>query len=373
MTDESPDTERDDHLEGRPIRRSVSPAFPRSAIDRTDLNISRSLRALGDAQAQLGGGIARLLATAGVFSAAERARAGVLASAQVPALRAVEGLAQLSTGSSLVSGTFAAQLAGARFESLTSLASPAFKALHEGLFADLSRTSRFVEQQTALLAAMRPQVEIARSVSFANRAWEHVVGSSRPNLDVSLNHLRMVGRGTAGAIEAGVLLTEPDDIVVERFRAEADHEIGPSVASDALRDRLALLHPDLPNRLQGAWERIHEGGADAASQAANSLMEAIDWTLRTLAPDDEVLAWHAAENLSTAELHQGKPTRPLRIRYAVRLSSEKRRALTLYLRTIEELIPVIQSPKHAIDTRAAEALASTAMTVEGFLYYLVVD
>jgi Predicted pPIWI-associating nuclease len=160
---------------------------------------------------------------------------------------------------------------------------------------------------------------------------------------------------------------------LEEVRSEASAAIGPAVANVELRDRLDALHPDLRNRLDGAWERIHGGGADAAGQAANSLIEVIDWTLRTVAPDGAVLTWHAAEQRPEGELHNGKPTRPLRVRYAVRSHPEKAGAIELYARTTSSLVSVIQDPKHAIETRAVEALAPVALTVEGLLYYLVVD
>jgi hypothetical protein len=366
------ETPADDH-ESQPAERSGAASYPFAGMSRVDPTLWRSLRATEEVQAKLGSSVARYFATSGVFSAIEKARAGWLASTQIPALRTAEAIAQLSTGPSLVSGTLAAQLAGARLTELTSLTLPTFKALHEGAFAQLSLTSRFVEQQSAILAAMRPQLEVARSISFATRAWEHVIDMSRPNLEVSLAHVQMTGRGTASAVEAGILLTEPDEIVVEQFRAEASVAIGPSVANEELRTRLASLHPDLPNRLEGAWERIHGGGSDAAGQAATSLMEVIDWTLRMLAPDKDVLAWHAAENRPDVELHNGDPTRPLRLCYAVRSNPDKLRALKLYLKTFQELVSVIQSPKHAIETRAVEALAPVAITVEGLLYYLVVE
>lgn len=206
-----------------------------------------------------------------------------------------------------------------------------------------------------------------RCVNSAWRFWPIIT-----NVEISLAHVRMTGRGTAGVVEAGVLLTERDDLLVERFRAEASVAIGPAGEYEDLRVGLAAVHPDLPNRIDGAWERIRGGGADAAGQAANSLMEAVDWTLRLLAPDDDVLAWHASENRPDSELHMGKPTRPLRLRYAVRDRPEKLPALTLYVRTIQELVSVIQAPKHSVETRAVEALTPIAMTVEGLLYYLVI-
>jgi hypothetical protein len=298
-----------------PARRSASGANPSLGMPVVDPSLWPSIRAAEQIQTQLGNSVARMLSNAGAFTAIEEARARWLEATQIPTLRIAEMIAQISTGPSLFAGTLAAQLADARLALLTSITLPDFRALHDAAFQQLSLTSRFVEQQSAALAAMSPQLEVARSVSNANRAWERVIKMSRPNVEISLAHVRMTGRGTAGVVEAGVLLTERDDLLVERFRAEASVAIGPAGEYEDLRVGLAAVHPDLPNRIDGAWERIRGGGADAAGQAANSLMEAVDWTLRLLAPDDDVLAWHASENRPDSELHMGKPTRPLRLRY----------------------------------------------------------
>lgn len=79
-------------------------------------------------------------------------------------------------------------------------------------------------------------------------------------------------------------------------------------------------------------------------------MEAVEWTLRLLSPDDKVLAWHKAKGRHTSELHNGRATRALRIRYAVRSNPEKRTAANSYVSCIQQLVNVIQSPKHSVET-----------------------
>ncbi len=340
---------------------------------RLDLGLSRTVRMLTEAQGEMARNVSRFAATNGVFEAVERARAGWLATVESPFLRMAEALARVSTGPSLVAATLAAQVADARLASLAMITSPAFKALHENQFSQLSQIARFVERQNVTLAAIRPALEISRPVVFATQAWRSVVDAARPDFEVDLARLRMTARGTGGAVEAGILLSERDNSKLVELQAEARASIGPAQASVELRVRLDEIHPDLGNHLDGAWERIQGGGADAAGQAANSLMEVIDWTLRLLAPDDDVLAWHAAEKRPTNDLHNGKPTRSLRVRYAVRNHPEKRRAVGLYVKSIGELVSVIQSPKHSVETRAGEALAHVALVVEGLLHYLLVD
>jgi hypothetical protein len=335
--------------------------------------LSRTIDIVNNAQMQLGTRIAQIAATSRALSALDTARAALPDAARVPALQIMEAAARISTGPSLVSASLSAQLGNARLTDFTSITSPAFKAAHQSAFVQLSEASRFVERQSIALAAMRPEVEVAQSAALATQAWERVVQRVRPDLTIHLAHLRMTARGTAAAVEAGVLLTEPDEVVVERLQAESAVVVGPAAASEELRNELDAVHPDLRRRLDGAWERIREGGADAAGQAANSLMEAIDWTLRSVAPDADVLTWHAREGRPAGELHNEKPTRTLRVRYAVRGSPGKASAIDLYVRTASLLASEIQSHKHSIETRAVKALAPIAMTVEGLLYYLVVD
>jgi len=98
-------------------------------------------------------------------------------------------------------------------------------------------------------------------------------------------------------------------------------------------------------------------------------MELLDWTLRCLSPDGETLAWHAENNRSPSELHDGRPTRALRMAYAVREQPEKRAAAELYRKTIQELAGVIQGSKHSTE----KVLACVALTVEGVISFLLVD
>jgi hypothetical protein len=195
-------------------RVKFSESLSRSLRDlgRIDPSVWQSVRSLQDVQAQAGMGLSQIVAKAGAFSSLEAVRrANRLAGMEIPALRAMEVAARFSTGPSLVSGTLAAQLADARLTDFTSITSAAFKTEHQSTFLQLAQVSKFVEQQSASLAAIRPLLEISRSVTFATQAWESVVQHARPDLEVSLGHVRMATRGTAGAVEAGVLLTESDE------------------------------------------------------------------------------------------------------------------------------------------------------------------
>jgi hypothetical protein len=102
-------------------------------------------------------------------------------------------------------------------------------------------------------------------------------------------------------------------------------------------------------------------------------MELIDWTLRFLAPDPDVMTWHAAEGRPLAELNDGGPTRQLRVRFAVRNHPEKNSTIDLYLKAVQGLVAAIQRIKHGLDWNSHRALAPVVMTAEGFLHFLLMD
>jgi hypothetical protein len=288
-----------------------------------------------------------------------------LAQMSQPALSVMEGFSRAGTGNLMLTANLAAELASARVRLWESF-SPQMAVVRE--------LARMVEHRTALLTSLRPLPEVSISVALANRAWQDVVRVTPQEATARhVNRLEVVGRGTGWAIQAGVSLAERGEVTVVSMEADASVVLGPAAASAELRVRLSQLHPTLAARLDGAWERIRQGGAHAASQAAHSLMETIDWTLRLLAPDAETLAWHAAEKRAGSELHDGRPTRTLRVRFAVRNQPEKNSGLDLYLKATGELVGVIQNPKHALVANHERTLAPVALTVEGLLLFLLAD
>ena len=85
-----------------------------------------------------------------------------------------------------------------------------------------------------------------------------------------------------------------------------------------LYDRLGAIDEQVPNFLKGAWEEVAHGSYAAASKAANCLVEALDHTLRCLAPNEDVMAWLPARPASGHLDQQGRPTRGARVRYVLR-------------------------------------------------------
>lgn len=142
----------------------------------------------------------------------------------------------------------------------------------------------------------------------------------------------------------------------------------------AMRERLTRLHAELPEKLDGAWQRIIDGGPDAAGQAATSLVEVIDWTLRLLGPDEAVLHWHAAEGLPEQNLVvSGRPTRALRIRYVVRDRPHDARVVDLYVKALTMIVDLLQGGKHQLGSLRTEGLEPIVVQVEAILLFMTVD
>lgn len=125
--------------------------------------------------------------------------------------------------------------------------------------------------------------------------------------------------------------------------------------------------PGASEQLLGAWERLEKPGPAAVSQAADSIVELVDRTLRSLAPNDEVLLWHADEGRPEDELHQGRPTRRLRVFYIFRSAGHPDRAAAAADHLIA-LCQLAQGEKHSgYGTAGLVSLRLTLSGVEGLL------
>jgi len=180
------------------------------------------------------------------------------------------------------------------------------------------------------------------------------------------------GRTTLGMSTAGLLLTRPEEGWPDECLLEDQDELvsGPEEARVRLRAALGDLDPRLVQRLDGAWERVSRDGPDAASQAASSLVELIDWTLRRAGPEKDVLAWHAGAARSPSELDDGRPTRGLRVRFIVRERPDAA-AADFYARAIGDVLRLLQGHKHGSGAQHLAALARLVPTVEAYLAFLL--
>ena len=299
---------------------------------------------------------------------------------QALALRTNTELSRLFTGPSYLAAQASLLESGQRMRTL--LETPEWLRFIEHQQRQLDGIGRQLFSATKLIRGLdyyfeqavfaSPIIEVERSISVATRAWDDVLRRAplQPSGDDALR-LFSTGRGTLGVLGAGQALMEGDEDP-EGEDGAVEELLSRDGLAAQLRNRLAALHPELPSRLDGAWERVATSGPDAASQAAHSLMELVDWSLRIAAPTDEVLEWHRREGRPGEELNEGRPTRALRAKFILRDRPEDRTAARLYLRSLSDLIELVQSLKHELEPADPVAVARLIPTVEGLLIFLYV-
>lgn len=132
-------------------------------------------------------------------------------------------------------------------------------------------------------------------------------------------------RGVAGIAAADLIVADGtmEDEAGELFEVEVVEPwlTGPEAARDLLFSRLSSLDPHIPDLLRGAWAQIEQNGPAATSMASHAVQEAIDRTLRALAPADLVLRLFLAGHLPKNSVHnkdgERHPTRAGRIAAAL--------------------------------------------------------
>jgi hypothetical protein len=287
-----------------------------------------------------------------------------------------KGISHHALGNSMITANLAALTARRYVEdwtkSLAGLSATVAKLNVERL-TGLSHVAELVARQNETLIRLRPAFGVAQSAALATRAFEETLRIS--TFDQKGRYPGLVDLGghvTGWTLDAGVRLTAPS--IEAELVEETETALGPSQASAELRSRLQAIDPELCVKLDGAWARIENGGTDAGRQAAHSLMEVVDWTLRTLAPEDDVLAWRGSHGPKPGDLdNAGHPTRELKIRYVASSKVEVAFATDLYRKAINALVKTIQDPKHGMKTTDPKTLRPVALSVEGFLLFLVGD
>jgi hypothetical protein len=286
-----------------------------------------------------------------------------------------QAISRGALGDSMITANLTALNAGARVLELAELMAPAAALTKQvsAQFTGIQQVAQLVERQNQQLIRLHPAWDIARPASLSTRAFEDVLrtAASAPTAAQYMERVDTAGHTTGWALSASMELTAP--MVGTELETASETTLGPAGASSELRARLAAIDSDLPVKLDGAWERIDNGGTDAGRQAAHSLMEAVDWTLRLKAPEDAVLAWYEDQEPKPSEGLDAKqrPTRALKLRYIVRENPNKGTALNMYRRAIGDLVGALQDPKHGSRTTDPRTLAAVAMTVEGFLLFVV--
>jgi hypothetical protein len=202
------------------------------------------------------------------------------------------------------------------------------------------------------------------------------LGSGPSGLDVLAG--ASAGRGVAGLVAVDVLArprgqgSDPADLFEDEVAAPWLD--GPARARTELMDALASVDAALPELLEGAWEDVERQGRAAVVKIASCAVEALERALRALAPEDDVLAWHAAGGRPTSELSNGRPTHGCRVRYVLRDGKRGRLAAAqadAVVVQVNELRSALQAGKHA-SAAAVSSLRAHLLAVEAVLHQLVV-
>jgi hypothetical protein len=169
---------------------------------------------------------------------------------------------------------------------------------------------------------------------------------------------------TAGVIEGEIVGEDDEPWIVARTEAV-----------DGIVMWLSEIHPKLGAKFKGMWHVVYHRGPDFVSQAANSAMELIDHTLRTLGPDNEVLAWRQLQGKYASEVNEknNRPHRSLRIRYIATQRGLRPSSVELLVRATSGLVDDLQELKHAGEDRMVLALSNALQAVEYCLLTLMRD
>jgi hypothetical protein len=125
-------------------------------------------------------------------------------------------------------------------------------------------------------------------------------------------------------------------------------------------------HPGLARKLDGARYALQGGNPDAASQAANSLVEAIDQFLRGQTDDEQVVAWCLANYAPGArDLGAGRraPTRAGRLRYLAHTAGVSDTIGKSIATIVTTAIDVLQQAKHSDSNE--DVIRNFVLIVEG--------
>ena len=238
---------------------------------------------------------------------------------------------------------------------------------------DLAGVSTAVASVAAMIRppALNFASDISAIATSAVASWRNYVDALPAALDVAdLFHVEAAGRSVLGVTAASAVLLGDDDAVdvVEEW------ELAPAQTRERMRERLRAIDARLVVRLDGAWNAVAHAGPDAVSQAANSAIELIDWTLRLTCDETEFEAWVAAQvKPGDYRDRNGRPTRQAKIRYLLRGRAYE---ADLVDATTQSLIAVhrgLQKLKHTRGEHDVDAVARLLPSVEAVLFLIVDD
>jgi hypothetical protein len=249
--------------------------------------------------------------------------------------------------------------------------SPAFAA--SGILgSQLSVLSDAIARSTGMLVpALGGLGDLRLGVSDVAAGWRRLLEAEERLMPAPIAPALLVtgGRGVLGVnlaagAGASVQLDVGEDVPA--------WEGAPLEMRGALLERLREIDDVLPAKLEGAWERTLRPGPDAASQAANSLVELLDWSLRRATEGVDLVAWHAQQGLRSDGVDaNGRPTRALKVRYLLR-DNPSGDLVEAFARIIGEAYGALQSVKHGGRPGDPVVIQRLIPTIEAALTFVLV-
>ncbi len=251
------------------------------------------------------------------------------------------------------------QRAVAQAAGLSSIMNAAAIKMIDAYRPHMESLAKAVMEASQLAASIRPYSAFTVYGSEAVRGWRQTVDAAvLAPVPPRAARLVALGGSTLEVVKIGNELGTADDDPAtsdsdERWRDGREH------LTDDLAVWLVVACPKAVPKLKGAWHALTSDGPDAASQAANSGVETLDWTLRTIAPDEAVLAWREGigKYEDEVEAKNGKPHRRLRVRYIVRDYGLDSDGVAMITMMVTKCLNELQGIKHGVDPKKTKAAA----------------
>jgi len=170
---------------------------------------------------------------------------------------------------------------------------------------------------------------------------------------------------TASQVYKNLSLSLPyidDENIPEFYEIERDFSIE-ILKSKKLKKLLIKINPELDRKREGAWECILSDSQDKYSQSANSMINLVDWTLRELAPENEVRNYL---KLGKSE----KITRKMKLEYILR-SKQDTKLIDFYIKNFLDIYDLLNKAKHSLIFHEGDVLESQFYMIEGIILFIV--
>jgi len=204
----------------------------------------------------------------------------------------------------------------------------------------LSKQKKYVLRQNIIS-------EPASGLGYFERHFDITLSRKEKNI-LALALVDLQEKGLIEAVFRDVFNSGNDLVITDKGRRALEKRV-----LDELDELLLSLQSDsdLISMRYGAYDAILDGQTDWQRQAASSLVELIDHTLRTIAPNDKVTsqAWFTAEKQSKSRI-----TRKHRIRFFLEKKTGSRTKATEKVvnkawELIESCRSKLEGIKHATD------------------------